>query len=516
MPESPTPSINSWLEDELYHQYLYDRQTVGTDWKQVFETNGGHSEPANGVAPTAIAAPVPQKPAVPETPLGPGDELVPLRGPALRIAENMTASLTIPVASSQRAMPVKVIDENRRIINERRAMSGKSKVSYTHLLAWAIVKAVEKVPAVNQAYSESGDESFRVARHNLNLGIAVDVAGKDGARSLKVPSIKGAQTMDFAQFLAAYDDLVVRARANKLTLADFEGTTISLTNPGTVGTMGSAPRLMPGQGAIIATGAIDYPPEYRGVPEDVRTSMGLSKVMTVTCTYDHRVIQGAESGLFLGHLVADLDPLGEPRASHADLEPSTHGLTIWDLDRTFHAGSFGVLTLRSLIDRLRATYAGKIGVQWMHIDSTEERNWLAQRMEPSFNQWPFEPALKRRVLRDVMGAEGFENFLDTRFKGHKRFGLEGGESVIACIEEILDHSSRTGTQEVAIGMAHRGRLAVLCNVLGKSMVQLFAEFEGEADPDSIEGSGDVKYHLGGAQERELPSGKKIIVSVAFN
>ena len=128
----------------------------------------------------------------------------------------------------------------------------------------------------------------------------MDVAGKDGARSLKVPSIKNAQAMNFAQFLAAFDDLVARARTNKLTVADFEGTTISLTNPGTVGTMGSIPRLMPGQGAIIATGAIDYPPEYRGVPEDMRTSLGLSKVMTVTCTYDHRVIQGAESGLFLG------------------------------------------------------------------------------------------------------------------------------------------------------------------------------------------------------------------------
>lgn len=577
MPDSPSPSINSWLEDELYHQYLHDRQTVDADWKQIFESNGGsHAQAGNGAPATAIAAPAPPKPAAPETPLSPGDELVPLRGPALRIAENMTASLTIPVASSQRAMPVKVIDENRRIINERRALSGKSKVSYTHLVAWAIVKAVEKVPALNQAYSESGDEAYRVARRNVNLGIAVDVAGKDGARSLKVPSIKGAQAMDFAQFLAAYDDLVVRARANKLTLADFEGTTISLTNPGTVGTMGSAPRLMPGQGAIIATGAIDYPPEYRGVPEDIRTSMGLSKVMTVTCTYDHRVIQGAESGLFLGrlqsllegedgfydgifaslgipmralrwepdqaaapvvnadpmkqaavarliqawrergHLVADLDPLGVPRASHPDLEPSTHGLTIWDLDRTFHAGSFGVLTLRALVDRLRATYAGKIGVQWMHIDSTEERDWLAQRMEPAFNQWSFEPAMKRRVLRDVIEAEGFENFLDTRFKGHKRFGLEGGESVIACIEEVLEHSAAAGAREVAIGMAHRGRLAVLCNVVGKSMVQLFAEFEGEVDPDSIEGSGDVKYHLGGAQERELPSGRKITVSIAFN
>ena len=305
MPEAPKPSINSWLEDELYHQYLHDRQTVDADWKQVFETNG-HTAPANGTA-VALAAPVAPVKTAPATPTAPGDELVPLRGPALRIAENMTASLSMPVASSQRVMPVKVIDENRRMINERRSMSGKSKISYTHIVAWAIVKAVEKVPALNQAYSENGDESFRITHKNLNLGIAVDVAGKDGARSLKVPSIKAAQSMDFAQFLAAFDDLVARARTNKLLVADFEGTTISLTNPGTVGTMGSTPRLMPGQGAIIATGAIDYPPEYRGVPEDVRTSLGLSKVMTVTCTYDHRVIQGAESGLFLGRLQSLLE-----------------------------------------------------------------------------------------------------------------------------------------------------------------------------------------------------------------
>ncbi len=567
MPESPKPSINSWLEDELYHEYLRNRQTVDADWKEVFESNGHTAVPANGTVAVATKAPAAA---------APGDQLVPLRGPALRIAENMTASLTMPVASSQRAMPVKVIDENRRLINERRQVSGKSKISYTHLVAWAIVKAIEKVPALNQAYSENGEESFRITHQNVNLGIAVDVAGKDGARSLKVPSIKGAQAMDFAQFLASFDDLVGRARTNKLTVADFEGTTISLTNPGTVGTMGSTPRLMPGQGAIIATGAIDYPPEYRGVPEDTRASLGLSKVMTVTCTYDHRVIQGAESGLFLGrlqallegedgfydgifeslgipmrpfrwepdqaaapvinadpmkqaavarliqawrergHLVADLDPLGVPRASHPDLEPSTHGLTIWDLDRSFHAGSFGVLTLRALIDRLRLTYAGKIGVQWMHIDNIEERNWLEQRMEPSQNQWPLEPALRRRVLQDVIGAESFENFLDTRFKGHKRFGLEGGESAIAIIEEILDRSANAGTQEVVIGMAHRGRLVVLANIAGKSMVQLFAEFEGDDDPDSIEGSGDVKYHLGGSQERTLPSGKKIKITVAFN
>ncbi len=152
----------------------------------------------------------------------------------------------------------------------------------------------------------------------------------------------------------------------------------------------------------------------------------------------------------------------------------------------------------------------------MHIDNIEERNWLEQRMEPSQNQWPLEPALKRRVLQDVIGAESFENFLDTRFKGHKRFGLEGGESAIAIIEEILDRAANAGTAEVVIGMAHRGRLVLLANIAGKSMVQLFAEFEGDDDPDSIEGSGDVKYHLGGSQERTLPSGKKIKVTVAFN
>src|SRR6266404_3258371 len=374
----------------------------------------------------------------------------------------MTASLSIPVASSQRAMPVKVIDENRRVINQHRSMAGQSKVSYTHLIAWAIVKALEKVPALNQAFSENGEESYRITRDHVNMGIAVDVAGKDGARSLKVPSIKNAQAMNFAQFLAAYDDLVTRARANKLTVADFEGTTISLTNPGTVGTMGSTPRLMPGQGAIIATGAIDYPPEFRGVPEDMRISLGLSKVMTVTCTYDHRVIQGAESGMFLGqlqsllegedrfyeqvfadlriptrpvrwepdqataplinadpvkqaavarlveawrargHLIADLDPLGSTRPPHSDLEPSTHGLTIWDLDRSFHAGQFGVATLRALLDRLRMTYAGKMGVQYMHIDNPEERLWLQQRMEPAANQWPLDSSVRKRILKELL------------------------------------------------------------------------------------------------------------------
>src|SRR5579872_3398047 len=560
MAENPAPSVNSWLEDELYQQYLHDRKTVDSGWTQVFESNG-HPEPAQT---TAIVETRKAEPPVP----APGEQLVPLRGPALKIAENMTASLSIPVATSNRVMPTKVLEENRRAIGRHR------KISYTHLIAWAIVKALKKVPAINQAYSEAGAESYRVTREHVNLGIAVDVAGKDGARSLKVPNLKNADAMNFAAFMTAYDDLIARTRDNKLQISDFEGTTISLTNPGTVGTMGSNPRLMQGQGAIIATGAIDYPPEYRGVPEDTRVSLGISKVMTVTCTYDHRVIQGAESGAFLGrlqallegedgfyeevfrdlgisqrpvrwepdqaaaplinadpvkqaavarfiqawrergHLEADLDPLGSQRPPHPDLEPSAHGLTIWDLDRTFHAGSIGVMTLRALAERLRSIYAGKMGVQYMHIDNPEERRWLEARIE---NPWQPDNATRRRILKDIVEAEGFELFLDHRFKGHKRFSLEGGESMIAMFDELLERAAAGGVVECVVGMSHRGRLSTLVNIVGKSMLQLFSEFDGDAiDPESFEGQGDVKYHLGATGVRKTSSGKDITVTVAFN
>ncbi len=498
----------------------------------------------------------------------------------------MTASLGMPVATSQRVMPVKVMEENRRLINDHlaltgagaqhRSLTGARKVSYTHLVAWAIVRALEKVPALNQAFTESGGDAYRVTRGHVHLGIAVDVAGKDGARSLKVPAIKNAQAMNFAEFCAAYDDLISRARNNKLTVDDLTGATISLTNPGTVGTVGAIPRLMPGQGAIIATGAIDFPPEYRGVPEEMRSSIGLSKVMTVSSTYDHRVIQGAESGMFLGalqallegdegfysrifadlgmslqpwrwetdpapapavnadpvkqaavaqliqswrergHLLAQLDPLGSTRAPQADLEPSAHGLTIWDLDRTFHAGSFGITTLRTLLDQLRATYAGTTGVQYMHMESPEERNWLQERIESAGAQRALAPEVRRRVLETVVGAEDFDVFLDTRFKGHKRFSLEGAEVMMAMMVELFNRAAAEGVDECVIGMAHRGRLTVLANIVGKSMLQLFSDFEGDMDPDSIEGSGDVKYHLGASGVFRTAGGIDIKVAVAPN
>ncbi|HTS49723.1 MAG TPA: multifunctional oxoglutarate decarboxylase/oxoglutarate dehydrogenase thiamine pyrophosphate-binding subunit/dihydrolipoyllysine-residue succinyltransferase subunit [Bryobacteraceae bacterium] len=590
MSESRPPEfgINSWLEDELYQQYLNDRRTVDDSWKKVFETNGSTPSP-NGTPGTlashpgeALTVPVPEHHPVT------GETLVPMRGAAARIAENMNASLSMPLATSQRIIPVKVIDENRRIINAHRVLTGKNKISYTHIIGWAIVKAIPTNPTLNHAYAETQGQSFRAVREHINIGIAVDVEGKDGTRSLKVPNVKNADSLDFAQYMQAFDDIVTRARSNKLTLEDFEGTTISLTNPGTVGTLGSVPRLMPGQGAIIAVGTIDYPAEYHGATEQLRALLGLSKVMTVTCTYDHRVIQGAESGMFLGrlqallegqdnfyeqifedlkiphkpvhwqtdrpvsipglrgaqldevakeaavlqlinayrvrgHLIADFDPLGSEAVYHSELDPATYGLTIWDLDREFLTGTLmsdddepqKIATLREILETLRQTYCGKIGCEFMNIQIPEQKRWLQLRMEPTGNRWPLDEAVRLRALQRVIEAEEFEHFLHTRFVGHKRFSLEGAESAIVILDEILDRAANTGVHEAVMGMAHRGRLNVLANIVGKSMVQVFSEFEG-IDPDSTQGSGDVKYHLGASGVRKSSSGKEIIVSVAFN
>jgi 2-oxoglutarate decarboxylase len=590
MPESrPTDlGINSWLEDELYQQYLNDRRAVDDSWKKVFESNGATSSLNGG--PHALATHPSEALTVPPPEHHPvtGETLVPLRGAAARIAENMNASLSMPQATSQRVIPVKVIDENRRLINDHRVLTGKTKISYTHIIGWAIVKSIPTNPTLNHAYAETQGQAFRAVREEINIGVAVDVAGKDGTRSLKVPNIKDAGSLNFAQYMEKFDDIVARARSNKLTLEDFDGTTISLTNPGTVGTLGSVPRLMPGQGAIIATGTIDYPAEYHGATDQMRAMLGLSKVMTVTCTYDHRVIQGAESGMFLGrlqallegqddfyeqifadlkiphkpihwqpdrpvsipgvrgaqldevakeaavlqlinayrvrgHLIADFDPLGSEAVYHSELDPATYGLTIWDLDREFLTGTLmsdddepqKIATLREILETLRQTYCGKIGCEFMNIQIPEQKRWLQLRMEPTGNRWPLDQALRLRALQRVIEAEEFEHFLHTRFVGHKRFSLEGSESAIVILDEILDRAANTGVHEAVIGMAHRGRLNVLANIVGKSMVQVFSEFEG-IDPDSTQGSGDVKYHLGASGTRTSSSGNEIIVSVAFN
>ena len=613
----PKPDINSWLEDEMYTQFLHDRKGVDEDWKDVFETNGepapsngaanGHPAPAAPAPPAAVAAaPPPPAPAAPSAPapaaptlptapavqLGPSEQLVPLKGAAARLAANMSASLSVPTATSQRSMPVKVIEENRRLINQARAIQGKSKISFTHLIGWAIAKGLESMPALNDAYAEQGGEAFRLVRKRVNLGIAIDVAGAGGTRALVVPSIKDAASLDFAQYMDKFDDLVQRGRKGKLTVDDFQGTTISLTNPGTVGTIGSVPRLMPGQGCIIASGAMDFPSEFAGTNPETLAVLGVSKTMMLTCTYDHRVIQGAESGMFLGklesllqggeefyegvftalripyrpvhwetdsraslpavtaprqetvakeaavlqlinayrvrgHLVADLNPLGQEPGYHPELDPATYGFSMWDLDREFITGNLGALMgeaslkpvakLREILDTLRQTYSGKIGCEYMSIQFPEQKTWLQQRMEPQANNWPLAPERKQRILERLLSAERFESFLGSRFVGQKRFSLEGAETAIAILDALLDRAADADAHEVVMGMAHRGRLTILTNIVGKPMSQVFSEFEGHPDPDSTQGSGDVKYHLGATGvHRSSSTGKEVMISMAPN
>ncbi|HEY8182393.1 MAG TPA: multifunctional oxoglutarate decarboxylase/oxoglutarate dehydrogenase thiamine pyrophosphate-binding subunit/dihydrolipoyllysine-residue succinyltransferase subunit, partial [Thermoanaerobaculia bacterium] len=570
--------------EELYEKFRTDPESVSPSWREFFrdfhdpedvapapvlsEVEG--ASPA--VPPAAPPAPPRPVPVVQETP-----SATPLRGAAGKIAQNMEASLSVPTATSIRTIPVKALEENRRVINNHLTLNGQTKASYTHLVAWAIVKAIKEHPRMNSGFVSQDGQPARLDREDINLGIAIDVERKDGSRSLVVPNVKRAQTMDFAQFLKAYNDVVRKARNNTLEIADFEGTTISLTNPGTLGTAASVPRLMQSQGAIIATGQIDYPAEYSATDAAVLADLGISKVMTMTSTYDHRIIQGAESGAFLarihelllgaenfyddiyrdlripyepvhwakdqsqkgeearvrdarvlqminayrvrGHLLADLDPLEYAVHRHPELDPAFYGLTIWDLDREFVCGGLcGRMTakLRDILDTLRETYCGKIGPEYMHIQETVQKKWLQDRMEPTRNHDNLDGATKRRILVKLNDAEAFEKFLHTKYVGHKRFSLEGAESTIPMLDYLFNAAVENGTVESVIGMAHRGRLNVLANILGKSYEKIFHEFEGDVDPNTTQGSGDVKYHLGADGTHQSPDGKTLKLTLASN
>src|SRR3954447_12901688 len=214
----------------------------------------------------------------------------PIRGPAATLARFMNESRSIPTATSFRTLEVDTLDARRKQLKG----AGK-KLSFTHLIAWAIVQAATDMPVMTNAYAEADGKPQRIVPEGVSLGLAVDVERKDGTRSLVVPVLSGADALDFPSFASRYDELVAGARDNTLKPDAYQGASISLTNPGGIETVASVPRLMPGQGTIVATGAIGYPPGLKGVGRQI----GAAKVMTMTSTYDHRVIQGAESGSFL-------------------------------------------------------------------------------------------------------------------------------------------------------------------------------------------------------------------------
>lgn len=500
-----------------------------------------------------------------------------LRGAPARTVQNMDVSLTVPTATSVRDVPVKLLWDNRIVINSHLARARGGKVSFTHLIGYALVQTVKAMPEMNVGFEVKDGKPNLVQPAHINLGIAIDLQKADGSRQLVVPSIKAAEKMDFAAFWTAYEDVVRRARDNKLTVEDFQGTTISLTNPGGIGTSHSVPRLMTGQGAIIGVGAMEYPAEWQGASADAIARNGISKVMTLTSTYDHRVIQGAQSGEFLkrvhqrllgdegffdeifralrvpyqpirwsndiatshddeiskqarilelihafrvrGHMMADTDPLEYRQRSHPDLEVESHGLTLWDLDREFATGSFGgegrrFMKLRDILKILRDSYCRTTGIEYMHIMDPEQRRWIQERVEQAHSKPPREEQL--RILLKLNQAEAFETFLQTKFVGQKRFSLEGGETTVPVLDEICEAAAEAGLDEVTMGMAHRGRLNVLANIVGKKYSQIFREFEGNIDPRTVQGSGDVKYHLGAEGEFESGNGDTIKVSVAAN
>jgi 2-oxoglutarate dehydrogenase E1 component len=597
------------LVEEMYEQFRDDPESVGEAWREFFadyrstvpgyeppptpaaEDDEDAGEPSTGTAVEPASEPVPQPAAStgtpgaasasePPSPRSPQEEGTIIRGAAAMIAANMSRSLAVPTATSFREVPAKLLEVNRKVINGYRARSGMGKVSFTHLIGYAIVRAIaDAVPNMRNAFVEDESGKPRLIRNEtVNLGLAVDVAKGDGTRTLVVPVVREADRLDFAGFLGAYEELIRKVRGNKLTVEDFQGANATLTNPGTIGTVQSVPRLMPGQGVIVGVGRIDYPAEFEGADRANLSALGVSKVVTITSTYDHRIIQGAESGMFLarvhellmgehgfyddvfhslgmpyeavkwrpdvnpidreeamlqkqmqvatlirvyrvrGHLIADLDPLKwkEP-VMPKELDPLTYGLTIWDLDREFLTGGVAgteKMPLGTLLGVLRDAYCRTIGIEYMHIQDTEEQRWIQSKVEGVSTT--FDKDAKRRILERLNAAEAFERFLATKYVGTKRFGLEGSESAIAVLDELLSAAADSGLDSAIIGMAHRGRLNVLSNIIGKSYDAIFREFEGHVDPSSVQGSGDVKYHLGATGKYVSPSGADLLLELAAN
>ena len=595
--------FNTRYIENLYHQYLENPESVAEAWREFF-ADYTPDEPFRAVAearqvttplPDEVivepspeqgdgAAPEPEAPPAPPSPPESRADKDIIRGPQAKIVENMEASLGVPTATSMRTVPVKLMIENRILINAYQQHQGGEKVSFTHLIMWALVKALARFPNLNATFLREDGVSRHVFPEQINLGIAIDIERR-GRRTLLVPNVKGAERMNFPQLMGIYNDIIRRARNGKLSVADFEGTTATLTNPGMIGTNMSVARLMPGQGVIIGAGAIGYPPEYHSYPPEAVSKAGISPVMNITSTYDHRIIQGAESGSFLlyladtllgkhefyqqifeqlnipyqpyelstdttpqigggqpgdhvdmvhkqarvlqfirahrvrGHLQADINPLGYNRMYHPELDPFWYELTIWDLDREFLTGGMGgrdVLPLRDIVEIVRNTYCRKIGIEYMHISSPTEKRWLQDRLEPTGREEPVSPEAKRRILQKLNAAEAFERFLHTKYIGHKRFSLEGAESVIPMIDAMLSAAAEHDVQEVVIGMAHRGRLNILANILNKPYEAIFSEFEGNIDPATTQGSGDVKYHLGAHGEHTAPGGEIVKLMLASN
>jgi 2-oxoglutarate dehydrogenase E1 component len=560
---------NAAFVQAMYEEYLRDPSSVGPEWRELFD-NGKLAElpviPPER-APSAVrsapettpeATPAPDPPSLPahgapRTAHAVPANATPITGPAARLAQNMTDSLTVPTATSFRDISATTLDARRKALNAQLAAGGK-KISFTHLIGYAIVQAAKHFRVMTHTFQDIDGKPHRVDPGAIGLGLAVDVEKKDGSRALVVPVIKHAETMDFAAFHGAYEALVEKARTNKLMPDNFAGGTMQLTNPGTLGTVASVPRLMKGQGSIIATGTI-------------RDIAG-AKVITITSTYDHRVIQGAESGMFLrqldsllqgeerfyegvteslgkgarsqepgvrtpppipepvaaspapdsrlpipgiddlkyvaaayalvrahrnfGHLAAHLDPLGSEPPGDPSLDTGRLGLTPEIMAR-IPAEVLRIYvpgrTLAEALPQLRATYCGTIAYEVEHIGSHQERVWLRQVIESGEHRRPLSADGKKQLLARLTAVDALERFLHKAYLGQKRFSIEGLDMTVPMLDYTIELAGAHGTRKATIGMAHRGRLNVLAHVVNVPYETILAEFEGGRREETAESEG---------------------------
>ena len=586
-------TANAGFAQAVYEEFLRNPESVSPEWRRLFESGvvGEAPTPAgppagNGASSSAAALAAP----VPASPAGTPTNAVPLKGPAARLVANMNESLSVPTATTFREVPVAALEAHRSRLNAGLAAAGRNeKISFTHLIGYAIVQAVKVHPSMVDILALFDGAPHRVSPASVGLGIAVDMERKDGTRGLVVPVIKAADQMDFAAFHTSYESLIAKARTSKLMPDDFIGGTIQLTNPGGLGTVASVPRLMAGQGTIVAVGAISFPPEFSTVSAERIRELGISKVMTITSTYDHRVIQGAESGSFLrtverflsgtepffgaiaeslglspvsgipaiavapaaravsepsaatpdelarvaaamalvkafrthGHLAARLDPLGSDPIGDPALDPATLDLTP-ELMARIPARVLRVAvpgeTLAEALPRLRETYCGTIAYEVEHISDHAERVWLRNAIESGVYRRAPAPVERRQLLARLTAVETFERFLHKAYLGQKRFSIEGVDALVPMLDLATNLAAEQGAREVAIGMAHRGRLNVLVHTVGRPYESIMAEFEGhKAHPEEPDaGTGDVKYHLGAEGTIRSATGKTVTVSVLPN
>ncbi|MGC8472815.1 MAG: multifunctional oxoglutarate decarboxylase/oxoglutarate dehydrogenase thiamine pyrophosphate-binding subunit/dihydrolipoyllysine-residue succinyltransferase subunit [Candidatus Dormibacteria bacterium] len=575
VPPSPGPPTRSGAEVDATPLARRAAAISGTDLERVRGTGPGGAIRRDDVLRAGEGG----------TPRG---EVVPIKGSAAVLVQAMEASLGVPTATSFRTFEVPVLVQRRHQLNELLRTAGRSQLrcSYTHLIAYALVRAAREMPAFSASFRSLEGRPGRAQQPGVNLGLAVDVERRDGSRFLLVPVIKEAERLTFQQFRARYEELVDRTRSGGLAVEDLEGATLTLTNPGGVGTVASVPRLMAGQSAIIALGAIGNPAGFSGLTDEAAAALGMRPVMTVTSTYDHRIVQGVESGMLLrrlegllagddafyadifadlklempplpttaapavvapvrtrpasagpellravasgmslvqafrthGHLAAHLDPLGSDPPGDPALDPGTAGLN-QELMEAVPADVLRVAVpgrnLAEVLPEMRRTYCGTIAYEIEHISSHEQRAWLRRQIESGAHRRPLSPEDRRHLFQRLAQVDAFERFLRKTYLGQHTFSIEGVDALVPMLEESIKLLAEAGTEEVLLGMAHRGRLNVTARIVGRSLDEIIAEFESQAYLGGA-WTGDVKYHYGAEGAYRLPSGREVAVVLTHN